>query len=159
MGKTKLLINSFRHPASTCATVNWRKYNSEKQPMVDWTPEPHHRYGVKHSVGKVIPHSNLSRQETPCKFLCSTPWYFELQCLSCGCSSSMLNSSRSRWKQWFVFELTLYYVLRPATRRIDDTTTRNSDRGKARRRILQALEKLKVAISSWPQHQRTILKD
>ena len=36
-------------------------------------PEPIQRSGIKHSVGKVIPHSNLGRQEAPCEFGHSTP--------------------------------------------------------------------------------------
>ena len=55
-GKTKLLINLFRNQTSTCATENWRKHNSGKQPTVDCTLEPIQRSGVKHSVGKVIPY-------------------------------------------------------------------------------------------------------
>ena len=33
--KRKLFINFFRNPIITCATENWRKHNSGKQPMVD----------------------------------------------------------------------------------------------------------------------------
>ena len=33
---------------------------------------------VSNSVGKVIPHRNLGRQETPCRLGRSTPWYFKL---------------------------------------------------------------------------------
>ena len=51
-GKTKLFINCFRNPTSTCATEIWRKHNSGKQPTVDCTLEPIHRAGVKHSVGR-----------------------------------------------------------------------------------------------------------
>ena len=61
--KTKLFINYFRNPTSTCATNNSRKHNSGKQPTVDCTLIPIQRSGVKHSVGKVIPQSNQSRQE------------------------------------------------------------------------------------------------
>ena len=64
-GKTKLFINLFRNPISTCATENWRKYNLGKQSMVDYTLQPIQLSGVKQSVGKVIPQSNLSRQERP----------------------------------------------------------------------------------------------
>ena len=64
VGKNKLFINCFRNPASTCAMENLTKYHSGKQPTVDCTLEPIQRSGVKHGVRKVIPHSNLSRQET-----------------------------------------------------------------------------------------------
>ena len=43
---------------STCAAENWRKRNSVIQPIVGCTLEPIQRSGVKHSVGKVCPHSN-----------------------------------------------------------------------------------------------------
>ena len=33
---------------------------------------------VSNSVGKVIPHRSLGRQETPCRLGRSTPWYFKL---------------------------------------------------------------------------------
>ena len=65
VGNTKLFINCFLNLTSTCATENWRKHNSGKQPTFDCTLEPIERSGVKHSVGKVIPQSNLSRQERP----------------------------------------------------------------------------------------------
>ena len=89
-GKTKLFINCFRNPTSTCATENWRKPNLGKQPTVDCIVEPIQRSGVKHCVGKFIPHSNLCSHETP--------WYFKLQWICCDRSSGMSNSSRSRLK-------------------------------------------------------------
>ena len=60
--KTMLLLNCFHNATSTCATENWRKHNSGKQPTVDCILEPIEPSGVKHSVGKVIPQSNLSRE-------------------------------------------------------------------------------------------------
>ena len=96
VGKTKLFINCFCNPASTCATKNCTKHNSGKQPRVDYTHEHIQRSGIKHSVGKVIPHSNLGQQETPCKLGRSTPRYFKLQWMSCGRSSDMSKSSKSR---------------------------------------------------------------
>ena len=94
----KIFINWFRNPTSTWATENWRKHNSAKQPMVDCTLESIQHSDIKRCVGKVIPHSNLNRQERPSKLGRSTPWYFELQWMNCGRSSSMSNSSRSRRK-------------------------------------------------------------
>ena len=82
------------YSTSTC----WCWDNSGKQPTVNCTLEPIQRFGVEHSEGKVIPHSNLSRQERPSKLGSYTPRYFKLQWVSCGRSSGMSNSSRSRWK-------------------------------------------------------------
>ena len=91
---------------------------------------------------EVIPHSNLDRQETPCKLGRSTSWYFKLQWMSCSRSlHGMSNSSRNRWmlaeqtfhllnRQWLVFELTLYNIL-SQQHYVDHTTTRNSDQDKA----------------------------
>ena len=45
-----------------------RKHNPGKQSTVDCILEPIQRSGVKHSVKKFIPHSNLNRQERPSKF-------------------------------------------------------------------------------------------
>ena len=53
---------------------------------------------VSNSVGKVIPHLNLSRQEMPCKLGLSTPWNLKLKWMSRDCSLGMSNSSRKRWK-------------------------------------------------------------
>ena len=50
-----------------------------------WT-HPAFRYQTQ-CIGKVIAHSNLCRQETACKFGCSTPSYFILQWMSCDRSS------------------------------------------------------------------------
>ena len=68
-GKTKLFINCFRNPTSTCATENWRKHYSGKQPTVDWYFEPIQRSGVKHRAKKVIPHSSMGWPETSCKLV------------------------------------------------------------------------------------------
>ena len=57
--------------------------------------KPLHRSGVKHIVGKVITHSNLGQQKTPCKLWRSTPWYFKLQWMSCGRSSYVSKSIHS----------------------------------------------------------------
>ena len=70
-------------------------------------PKAHQRTGVKHTVWKVIPHTSMGREETPCKLGRSTPWYFELKWMSCDRSS--LN------KQWFEFELALYNIHSAAT--------------------------------------------
>ena len=75
-----------------------RKHNSGKLPTVDCTLVPIRCSGVQPSVGKVIPHSNLGRLETPCELECSAPSYFKLQWMSCGRSSSMSNSSISKCK-------------------------------------------------------------
>ena len=71
-GKTKLLINCLSNPTSTYTTDN-RKTNSGTQPTIDCFLKPIKRSGVKHSVGKVIPHPSLGRQETPYKLGRSTP--------------------------------------------------------------------------------------
>ena len=98
VGNTKLPVNCFRNPTSTYATKNWRKHNSRKHPPVDCTLEPIQRSGVKHCVGKVIPHSNLGGQETSCKLRRSTPWYLKLQFMNYCRSSRLLNSTRGIWK-------------------------------------------------------------
>ena len=72
-GKTKLFINCIRNPTSTRATENWNKQNSEKQPMIDYFLKPIQHTAANQSVGKVIPHTNLRRQGTSCKFACSNP--------------------------------------------------------------------------------------
>ena len=73
VGRRKLFINCILNPTSTYATENSRKHHSGKQPTVDCTLKPIQRSGVKHSVGKVISQSNLSRQERPSKLGRSTP--------------------------------------------------------------------------------------
>ena len=65
----KLLLQSYKH----LRLRKKRKHNSGKQPTVDCSLEPIHRSGVKHSVGKVIPQSNLSWQERPSKLGRSIP--------------------------------------------------------------------------------------
>ena len=92
MGKTKLLVNCFRNRER----IFFLKKKYGMQPAVDGTLKPIKRSGVKHRVGKVIPHS-LSMQESPNNLLRSTPWYFKLQWMSCRRRSGMSNSSRSWW--------------------------------------------------------------
>ena len=50
-----------------------KKTQLREAPTVDCSLEPIQRSDVKHSVGKVIPHSNLSRQEKSSKLGRSTP--------------------------------------------------------------------------------------
>ena len=52
---------------------NWRKNNSWNQPMVDCTLESIQHSSAKQSLGKVIPHSYLSRQDRSSKLERSTP--------------------------------------------------------------------------------------
>ena len=40
VGKTKLFINCFRNPTSTCATENCKKHNSGNQPTVEYSLTP-----------------------------------------------------------------------------------------------------------------------
>ena len=49
------------------------KHNSGKQPTVDFSLKIIQCSGAKHSVEKVIPHTNLGRQETPDKLGRPTP--------------------------------------------------------------------------------------
>ena len=49
-----------------------------EQPTVDCALKPVQRFSGKHTVGKVIPHTNLAKQETPCKLGCSSPCHLEL---------------------------------------------------------------------------------
>ena len=97
------------------------------------THEPIQHSGVKCNVGKVIPHSNLSRQERPSKLGRSTPWYFKPQWMSRGRSSGMSNSTRSRWKlaEQTVIRVGINLVQHTKHSHVDDTTTRNCDRDKA----------------------------
>ena len=53
--------------------------NTTEGRTIDCILETIQRSGVKHSVGKVITHSNLSRQERPSKLGHFTPWYFKLK--------------------------------------------------------------------------------
>ena len=122
-GKNRIVkINFFRNPTSTSAKKNWRNHNWGKQPTVDCTLEFIQSSCVKYSVGKVVPHSNLSRQERPSKLGRYTHWYIKLQWMSnipavlvywtpVEADGSSLN------RQWLEFELTLYSILNPATRR------------------------------------------
>ena len=54
------------------------KHNTGKKPTNDCSLKPIKRSGVKGSVGKVILHTSLGRQETPCKLGRSTPSYFKV---------------------------------------------------------------------------------
>ena len=119
MGKTKLFIDCFRNHTIKHLS-HWKiKHNSGKHPTVDCALEPIPRSLVKHSVGKVIPHSNLSRRERLSKFARSTPRYFKLKRISCGrssvCRTLVEADGSSLNRQWLEFELTLYNTLRPAT--------------------------------------------
>ena len=58
VGKTSLLINCFHNHGKLK-----KRHNSGNQPTVDCTLKPIHRSGVKHSIWKVIPHTNVCRQE------------------------------------------------------------------------------------------------
>ena len=113
MGKTKLSINCFRNPTSTYICHEKLKNMQLREATNGWLPSwthPAFRCQTQ-CLGKVIPQSNLNRQQTPCQLRRSTPWYSKLQWISYCRSSSMSNSSRSRW--WKIaeqkeFELTLY---------------------------------------------------
>ena len=99
--KTKLFINCFRNPTSTCAAENWKNELREATYCLSWIDcslKPIKRFGVKHSVGKVIPNTSLGRQETPCKLRSSTHWYFKLKWMWCSRSSSMSNSHTKQMK-------------------------------------------------------------
>ena len=97
-GKTKLYIKCFRNLTITCATENWGKHNSLKQPTVALHPWTQIVFWCQikcregHSSFEPGPAGNALQIGT------FTPWYFKQQSKSCGCSSSMLNSSRSRRK-------------------------------------------------------------
>ena len=134
MGKTKSFKNCCHNPTITYATENWRKHNSGKQPTVVFTLEPIQRSGVKHSVGKVIPHSNLGRQETPCKLfphLDRSNSSGELRPQHGKSNSIVEEGGTSPNRQWIEFELTLYNIYSAHQHDVDDTTTRNSDQYKA----------------------------
>ena len=49
-------------------------HHGKLKKMDDCTLEPIQHFSVKHSVGRVIPHWNLSQQEIPSKLEHSTPW-------------------------------------------------------------------------------------
>ena len=135
------------------ATNGWLHPWTAPVPVFDCT-----RSGVKHSVGKVIPQSNQSRQERPSILGRSTPSYFNSSGWAAAaarvCRTLVEADGSSQNRQWLEFELTLYNI-----QSIDDTTTRNSDRDKARPPNTPAHKKLEVTFSSWPPHRRTILKD
>ena len=135
VGKTELLINCFRNPTNTCATENWRKFNSGRQPMVDCTFKPIQRSDVKHSVGKV---SNLGRHIfEPCRKHVANFDVLHLNTLNSNgwaaaaarvCQSLVDAERRSLNRQWFEFEPTLYNKHCPAIWSLD-TTTWNSVQG------------------------------
>ena len=69
VGKPKLFINCFRNPTSTCDTESWRKHNSGA-PNGWLYPSIHPAFRCQtQCAGKVLPHSNLGRQETPWKYV------------------------------------------------------------------------------------------
>ena len=153
-----VFINCFRNPTSTCATENWRKPNSGKQPVVDCTLEPIQRSDVERSVGKVIKQSNLGRQERPCKLWHSTPWYFKLQWPQLGILNLIFRIfSTSRWKlaEQTVIRFRIKFVQhtsRATRRRWHNDNKLWSGQSLARR-------SMKETFSSWPPHWRTIHKD
>ena len=126
------------------------------------TLEPVQPFGIKHSVMKLFPHSNLGRQETPCKLGRSTPRYFKLLWMSCGRCSEMSNSSRSRWKlaEQIVIRIWSNLVQHTQHRNITSMTQRQETLNKTKpgHRLHMELKTLKVTFSSWPLHRRTILK-
>ena len=111
---------------------------------------------------EVIPHSNLGRQETPCKLGRSTPLYFKLWRMSCCRSSSMSNSSGNRWKlvEQTVIRVRIYLVHHTKLSHAKAMTQQETLIGtKPGHLIHLSPEKLNVTFSSWPPHRRTILKD
>ena len=72
-GKNKVVYKLLSQPHKQIGHGKLKKTHLREAPAVDCTLEPIQRSGIKHSVGKVIPHSNLGRQETPCKSVSSTP--------------------------------------------------------------------------------------
>ena len=151
------------HPSSSSTDRRTESTFQYSIYTLDCTIEPIQHSGIKHSVGKVIPHSNLSRHETPYKLGRSTPWYFKLQNMSCGGNSSMSNSSRSKWKlaEQSMITVLINFVQHTQPSNITSITQRQETliRLKPSHRIHLALKKLKVTFSSWRPHQRTILKD
>ena len=129
-----------------------------------WSPQakgakpikPIQHSGVKHSVGKVSPHSNIGRQDTPCKFgmfntlILRTPMdqlWPQFGMTNWGNSRSTLN------KQWLENNYCWTYILQ--LHDVDDTLTRNSypnipGAQEAEDNILQQTP---------PPRWRTILKD
>ena len=49
---------------------NWKKHNTGKQLMIDYSFKLVQHSSVKHSERNVIPHTDLCWQETPCKLGC-----------------------------------------------------------------------------------------
>ena len=161
VGKTKLFINCFRNPTSTCATENWTKHHSGKHRTVDCTLESIQRSSVKHSVGKVITQSNLSRRKDLANLDVlhldtsnSNRW---TAAAARVCRTLVEADGSSLNRQWLEFELTLYNIKPSHTTSMTQQETRIGT--KPGHRIHLALKKLKVTFSSWPTLRRTILKD
>ena len=67
-GKNKVVYKLFPIPQAPAPRKSEETTtHARKQTTVACTLEPIQRSGVKQSVRKVIPHSNLSRQEIPSK--------------------------------------------------------------------------------------------
>ena len=126
VGKLSCLWIAFELHKQFCATENWRKRNSGKQPTVDCLLKPNQSSGVEHIVTKVIPHSNMDPQETPCKLKLSAPWYFRLKWMSCvrpqlvECPTLVEADGSSLNRQWFEYELTLHNIHSTVTWRRSD---------------------------------------
>ena len=149
VSKTKSFINCFRNPSSTCATENW-KHNSGKQRTINCFLKPIYRSGVKLSAGKVIPHTNLGRQETPCPLTVPIPHQVSL-IIILNCNALHLDISNSdwwaaaaarvcrtllvaveaHWKNSHSFSNEPFIIYTVHQHDVDDPTTRNSDQGKA----------------------------
>ena len=71
-GKNKIVYKLLSQPHKHLRHRKLKRHYSGKLPTVDCTLEQILRSGVKHSVGKVFPHSNLRGQEKPNKFGRST---------------------------------------------------------------------------------------
>ena len=108
----------------------------------------------KHSVGKVIPHSSLGWQETPCKLGHSTSWYIKLQWMGWGSRSSMSNSCRRRYKlaEQTVNQVQINLVQHTQPSNITSMTQRQETLmwTYPGHRIHLALKQLKVTFSCWP---------
>ena len=150
---TELLINCFRSP-QTPASRKTEKHNLSKKLTVDCSLKPIPRSGAKHSVGKVIPYTNLEGQDVRSfvhSWVVLHPWYFKLQWMSCGHNSGMSGPGRSRSKltEHPVIQVRIILVQHYA----DDTTTINSDQDKA------WPPNTPGAREAEPPHRKTILKD
>ena len=119
MGKTKLFINCFRNPTSTCATKNWRKHNSGKQ-LHPWN-HPAFRcqtqYGECDSTFEPEPAGKTKQIGTFNTFILQTPMEELRPQLKLVEPYLVETDGRSLNREWLEFELTLYNILCPATRR------------------------------------------